>query len=234
MLSKGWNMKIIGIVASPRGARGNTARLLKLLLEGARAQGAESETIILRGDSVLPCKACNTCHKKGICPQKDDFNRILDKIDKADGLILASPNYIFSVSAQMKAFLDRCCGVIHRLGFEGKYGASVVTSGGGDEPQIAKYMNHFLMTTGVMPVGAIWATMGGIEGNEFPDSIRKKAHALGKKLVTQWENKKTTAEFEKTTAQFRERMRYLMIRRKDEWPFEYEYWKKNRGSFLSI
>jgi len=59
-------------------------------------------------------------------------------------------------------FLDRCCGVIHCLGFDGKYGASVVASGGGDEPPIAEYMIHFQITTGVVPVGAVWATMGAI------------------------------------------------------------------------
>ena len=56
------------------------------------------------------------------------------KIVGAEGLILASPNYINNVSAQMKGFMDRCCGVVHCLQFWGKYGVSVVTSGGdGDE-----------------------------------------------------------------------------------------------------
>ena len=89
--------------------------------------------------------------------------------------MLASPNYISSVSAQIKAFMDRCCGVIHRMAFEGKYGASVVTSGGGDEEPITQYMNHFLITTGVMPVGSVWATMGEIVGDYFPEEVLRAA-----------------------------------------------------------
>jgi multimeric flavodoxin WrbA len=136
-------MRIIGVVGSPHGARGSTAKLVSIVLDGAEQHGAETETIFLPGKTVLPCRGCDTCHKKGRCPQNDEFESIKNKIIHSEGLVLGSPNYIFSVSAQMKAFMDRCCGVIHCMAFEGKYGASVVTSGGGDEKPIAEYMNHF-------------------------------------------------------------------------------------------
>ena len=41
------------------------------------------------------------------------------KIINLIGSPLGSPNYIFQVSAQMKAFMDRCCQAIHCLSFEG-------------------------------------------------------------------------------------------------------------------
>lgn len=222
-------MKIVSLVGSPRGAKGNTARLLKIVLEGAESAGAQTETIFLPGNTVRPCKACNTCHKKGKCAQKDEFETIKQKILQADGLVLASPNYIFSVSAQMKAFMDRCCGVIHCMAFEGKYGASVVTSGGGDEKPIAAYMNHFLITTGIRPVGSVWATMGTTVGATFPDKVHKQALALGKKLVASWKKKATSARVESQMSAFKDRIRSLMIYRKKDWPYEYAYWKKYRG-----
>lgn len=151
----------------------------------------------------------------------------------ADGLVLATSNYIFHVSAQLKAFIDRCCGVVHCVGFEGKYGASVVTSGGGDEEHIAHYLNHFVAITGGIPVGSVWATMGQIQGQsfprDFPNHIRLKAIALGERLVTAWENHETSTQYQSVTADFAERMRSLITWRKEEWPFEYEYWKKHRG-----
>jgi multimeric flavodoxin WrbA len=221
-------LKIVSLVGSPRGAKGNTARLLKIVLEGAEAAGAHTETIFLPGNTVRPCKACHICHKKGTCAQKDQFETIKGKILQADGLVLASPNYIFSVSAQLKAFMDRCCGVIHCMAFEGKYGASVVTSGGGDEKPIAAYMNHFLMTTGIRPVGSVWATMGSTFGATFPDQVHKKALALGRKLVASWEKKATIPRVERQMSAFKDRMRSLMIYRKKEWPYEYRYWRKHR------
>lgn len=222
-------MKIVSLVGSPHGEKGNTARLLSLVLEGAKDNDATTEAIILKGDTVQPCLGCDTCHKKGSCVQKDAFEEIREKIRQADGLILASPNYIFSVSAQLKAFMDRCCSVVHLLEFEGKYGASVVTSGGGDEAPIAEYMNHFLITTGIRPVGAVWATMGTLTDDRFTEDISKRARLLGENLVNAWKNRTSDPSSEKTMASFRERMRQLMLWRKEQWPYEYEYWRSHRG-----
>jgi len=222
-------LKIISLVGSPHGLKGNTARLLSHVLEGAKAEGAKTETIVLAGTNVLPCLACDTCHRKGRCPQKDEFESIKEKILEADGIVLASPNYIYSVSAQLKAFMDRCCGVVHCMGFEGKYGASVITSGGGDEEPIAQFMNHFLITTGVTPVGSVWATMGAITGEDFPEKILKQARELGKKLVRSWKEEALFPEAEEVRKSFQQRMRNLMLYRKEDWPYEYEFWKKHRG-----
>ena len=218
-------MNITAIVGSPRGVKGATGSLMKIVLQGAESLGATVEIFAIKGHEIKPCKACDTCHREGSCPQKDSFKTIKESIDKADGLILASPNYIFHVSAQLKAFLDRCCGVVHCQGFDGKYGVAVVTSGGGDEAPIADYMQHFLATTGAIPVGAVWATMGEIQDYNFPLEIREKAFALGERLVKAWWAKEITPEYKEITRKFRDRMRSLMLWRKDEWPYEYEYWK---------
>ncbi|MDD2316471.1 MAG: flavodoxin family protein [Desulfobacterales bacterium] len=222
-------MKIISLLGSPRGLKGNTGRLLRIVLNGAESQGAETEIIPLKGDSVLPCRGCDVCHQKGVCVQKDDFEAIKNKIFKADGLVLASPNYIFGVSAQLKAFMDRCCGIIHCMRFEGKYGASVITSGGGDEAPIAEFMNHFLTITGIVPVGAVWATMGSISEDDFPQEIRTRAFDLGKKIVTDWKNQEKPESTALEMDAFYRRMKRLMIFRKDQWPYEYDYWVRHRN-----
>ena len=222
-------MKIIALVGSPHKASGNTAKLTRIVLQGAEREGAHTETIYLPGNTVLPCLGCDYCHKKGRCAQKDAFPEIQQKIHGADGVVLGSPNYIFSVSAQMKAFMDRCGSMVHCLGFHGKYGASVVTSGGGDEEPIAEYLNHFLMLTGVQSVGSVWATMGLIFGDDFPEDISSRVLDLGKRLVQAWKNKETFPEIQEKMAAFKERMRQLMQYCKREWPYEYEYWQKNWG-----
>ena len=222
-------MKIVSLIGSPHGEKGSTGRLLDLVLEGAREKGAETETIALKGDTVKPCLGCDTCHKRGKCPQKDSFEEVRAKIPAADGLVLASPNYIFNVSAQLKAFMDRCCGVVHLMQFEGKYGAAVVTSGGGDEAPVAEYMNHFLITTGIRPVGATWATMGNLPEDLFSDEIIDNARRLGHKLVRAWQTGEIDPAADRIMTTFRERMRQLMLWRRQEWPYEYEYWKSGRG-----
>ena len=222
-------MKIISLLGSPHGLRGNTAALLRLVLEGAEAEGAQTETVALKGDTVLPCRACDACHKKGRCVQEDDFEAIKEKILGADGLVLASPNYIFNVSAQMKAFMDRCCGVIHCMQFWGKYGASVVTSGGGDEETVAEYMKHFLITTGAVPVGEVSAMMSAMPEEGFTEEVTVSAVGLGKRLVTAWRAGEVPPEVDERRNAFRRRMHALMDWRREEWPFEYGYWKEKMG-----
>lgn len=222
-------MNIIALVGSPHKAAGNTARLTRIVLQGAEQEGARTETVYLPGTTVLPCLGCDYCHKKGRCAQKDAFPEIRQKIEDADGLVLGSPNYIFSVSAQMKAFMDRCASMVHCLGFHGKYGAAVVTSGGGDEEPIAEYLNHFLMMTGIQSVGSVWATMGLIFGDGFPEDLAGRALALGRLLVQAWRNQEVFPEIQEKMAAFRERMRRLMEYRKEEWPYEYDYWQKHWG-----
>ena len=222
-------MRVIALVASPHGAKGNTAALTELVLDGARNEGADTETVFLPGGTIVPCKACDVCHKKGICSQKDDFEAIKQKIYESDAIILGSPNYIWSVSAQMKAFMDRCCGVIHCMSFQGKYGASVVTSGGGDEKPICDYMNHFLVMTGITPVGSVWATMGATFGEGFLEETRHEAKQLGSQLVQACEGGLSFPDVEQAKDEFKQRMQLLMQYRREDWPYEWEYWQKHHG-----
>lgn len=221
-------MKIVALLGSPHGLKGNTARLLKIVLEGAKEEGARTETIVVNWKKVAPCLACDVCHIKGRCQQKDDFEAIKGKIMAADALIMATPNYMDHVSAQLKAFMDRCCGVVHRLEFEGRYGAAVVTSGGGNEKPIAEAMNYFLIKTGIVPVGEVWATMINVGEQDFPEDITNQALTLGKNIVAAVKNKIKTKKVERRMQAFRKRMQSLVLSRKDEWSYEYKYWQEKR------
>src|ERR1019366_1302576 len=107
------------------------------------------------------------CHTTGICNIKDDYESIKEKLLACDGFILASPNYIWSVTAQMKALFDRCNGLIHCMALEGKYAAVVETSGGGEDDEVLAYMSHFANTLGADSVGGIGSPIAGIR--TFPD-----------------------------------------------------------------
>jgi len=221
-------MKIVALLGSPHGLKGNTARLLKIVLEAAKEEGARTETIVVNWKKVGPCLACDVCHIKGRCRQKDDFEAIKGKIMAADALIMATPNYMDHVSAQLKAFMDRCCGVVHRLEFEGRYGAAVVTSGGGNEKPIAEAMNYFLIETGIRPVGEVWATMMNVGEQDFPEDITNQALTLGKNIVAAVKNKIKTKKVEKQMQAFRKRMQSLVLYRKDEWHYEYKCWQEKK------
>jgi len=102
-------MKILAINGSPRGKKSNTDRILQPFLEGAREAGAETETIYLKDKKINYCLGCFTCWTKtpGVCVHEDDMPDLLEKMRQADVVVYATPLYVFTVTAQMKAFMDR-------------------------------------------------------------------------------------------------------------------------------
>ena len=100
-------MNVLGVMGSPR-IKGNTDLLLDEALKGAQSAGAEVEKLNLDKLNITPCKELYTCLKEGKCPLKDDMTGLYDKILAADAIIVASPIFIYTVSAQLMAFISRC------------------------------------------------------------------------------------------------------------------------------
>lgn len=95
-------------VGSPR-KRGNSSTLAAQVAAGAKAGGAEVETFYLHGMNIKPCTACDGCRKKTHvdCVIKDDMQILYPKLRRADAIVVASPIYWFTFSAQTKLFMDR-------------------------------------------------------------------------------------------------------------------------------
>jgi multimeric flavodoxin WrbA len=100
-------MKVLGIMGSPR-KQSNTDLLLDKALEGARQAGAETEKVLVSKLKISPCLEIYACVKDGNCPIKDDMLPLYDKLLEADHVILASPIFFYSITAQAKALVDRC------------------------------------------------------------------------------------------------------------------------------
>lgn len=53
---------------------------------------------------------CSVCSMYGKpCPQKDDAAEVVEKMIAADVIVMATPVYFYTMSAQMKTLIDRCC-----------------------------------------------------------------------------------------------------------------------------
>lgn len=105
-------LRIVGVSGSPR--HGNTDIMVKKALEAAKkieSEDVEVETVFvsLAGKNIKGCTNCRACIKAGHCVLKDDweetFRPLFDPMP--DGVILGSPVYFFSVTSQMRAFLER-------------------------------------------------------------------------------------------------------------------------------
>jgi len=221
-------MKIVAIIASPRGMHGNTGRLLDEVLVGVAAAGAETEILSLKNLKVQPCVACDICHSTGICAITDDYEEIKKKLLDCDGFILASPNYIFSVTAQMKALFDRCNGMIHCMALEGKYAAVVETSGGGEDEEVLVYMARFVNTLGAISVGGVGSPMAGIRAFPDEEALFSMARSLGSDLCRCIAEKRAFPQQAAFHEGFRARMSGLVDFMQEQWTFEREEWAKKR------
>jgi multimeric flavodoxin WrbA len=105
-------MKILAINGSHRGDKGHTHFLINKLFQGAAAEGAECETVVLAKLKINRCLACGHCHTDDhflqcIYDDQDDVRTIFQKMASADIIVYATPVYVFGMSGLLKTFLDR-------------------------------------------------------------------------------------------------------------------------------
>jgi len=104
-------LKVVAILGTYR-RDGATAQAVEAILAGARERGAVTQTIYLLDHPIEFCRNCRNCtqfegDRRGACPQHDTLEQILDDLDAADSIILASPVNFFNVTALMRRFLER-------------------------------------------------------------------------------------------------------------------------------
>ncbi|MCD4814506.1 flavodoxin family protein [bacterium] len=186
-------MKIVGLCASPR-AQGNTLRLLNHFLDQCEALGATTVVYSVRDFKVDFCRGCEQCMRLGTCPVADDYSPLLPEIVDADALVLATPNYAFDMSAQLKAVLDRSHAFLYySQALRGKYGIGICVGGHrAMTRKIAAWCAQAVWLCGGNAVGVLW---GVSKCRDKKGLIKEKkvfmqANRLAQKLVKQIQQKK--------------------------------------------
>ncbi|MFQ3574354.1 MAG: flavodoxin family protein [Thermodesulfovibrionales bacterium] len=100
-------MRLVAFNGSPR-KDGNTDILLTETLKCVDPSKHQIIRYDLNQMNITPCQDCGGCEQTGQCIINDDMSKIYDAIRFADRIILASPIFFFSISAQAKAMIDRC------------------------------------------------------------------------------------------------------------------------------
>lgn len=182
-------IKVLAVVGSPR--HGNTEILAKVALEAASAEGNVDTDFLHLGElEIHPCVgdyACvNKANKGKMCPKwQDDMEVVYPKLIDADAVILASPVYYATVTAQMKMMMDRMQPLKARgghYGQDGKFhgalrnkvgGALVVARlrNGGQEMAI-QTIHNFFHVLDMIPVGtgAAVSCLTGAAGSTWLDA----------------------------------------------------------------
>ncbi len=182
-------MKVVAFNGSPR-KDGNTAILLKTVLKEIENEGIETELYQFAGKKIHGCIACLKCfkNKNRKCAFDDDIvNECIDKMSRADGIIIGSPTYFADVTSEIKAFIDRT-GYVSRANdcmFSYKVGAAVVAVRRAGAIHTFDTINHFFLIGGmIIPGSKYWnigygRNIGDVEGDK---EGMETMHDLGKKI----------------------------------------------------
>jgi len=174
---------------SPR-KNGNSSYLAERTAAGARDAGATVETVFLHDLDIRPCDACDSCAEtEGVCIIKDDMQTIYPKLLQADAIVMASPIYWFTISAQLKLCIDRWYGLQaagwkkmggKEVGLVLTYGdTDLVSSGGINAIKTFESMFRFLR---MEIVGKVYGTANEVGDVQKKPELMQQAYQLGRRL----------------------------------------------------
>jgi multimeric flavodoxin WrbA len=182
--------KLLVLASSPR-PKGNSTILAGEAARGAKDAGAEVQTFRLAKMKIGPCRGCDGCRKPKAsgCVQKDDMTTLYAELRAAEAVLIATPVYWFTMSAQVKLFMDRlyAFGAESYRPLKGKRIGLILTYGDAD-PFVSGAVNALrsfqdaFAYVGAKIEGMVYGSAdkpGEVEGNKF---LMKEAYALGRKL----------------------------------------------------
>jgi multimeric flavodoxin WrbA len=164
-------MKVLGINCSPRKG-GNTELLIKEVFKALDKEGIKTELFQLGGKKVNGCIACMKCRKEkdGKCHQKNEvINSCIDKMVKADAIIIGSPVYFSDLTTEAKALIDISGYALRGTGapLRRKPGAAVIAVRRAGAIHAFDSINHFfLINEMIIPGSSYWNIAIGREKGE--------------------------------------------------------------------
>lgn len=174
-------MKVLIVSSSPR-KEGNSEVLCERFAKGASEAGHDVEKIMLRDKKIAPCNACYACMETHTCVIKDGMEEVFQKLLEADVILLASPVYFYSVSAQMKAMIDRC--LVGHKSLAGKKFYFIVTAA---DPQheaaegtLAAFRGFIRCLPDAKEEGVIYGTGTWDKGDVYRHPSYEQAYEMGK------------------------------------------------------
>lgn len=221
-------MKILTIIGTPH--KGNTRAVTDLFLDEFAGDGSEFDEIVLPNDFSEQCRGCANCILKGEdkCPHHDAVAAIVERIERADLIILATPVYVYSCSGSMKSLLDHLAymWLVHRpkAAMFRKTALIITSAGGSGVKDTVKLLRNNLFFWGVPTVFSYGVTTMKMNGNyaDYKDKdkiraqVKKKAAAIKKRI-------------EHVTVGFRTRFFFAIFRmtQNNGWnKTDSDYWKE--------
>lgn len=174
-------INILILNSSPRKG-GNSEVLCQQFAKGAEESDHSVCKIDIRERKIAPCMACNACRENHICVIKDDMEKIIEEMRKADVIVLSSPVYFYSLSAQMKLVIDRTYSAFMDL--KGKKLIYMVTAADPQHEAADAALDSFRGFARCLPEseekGIIYGTGAWDKGDIYKHPVLQQAYEMGK------------------------------------------------------
>jgi len=133
---------------------------------------------------IAPCQAHDSCASATECLAKDDGNWIMDRFQQADGVIVASPVYFGTISAQIKTFMDRTFFLFHhQKDLNAKCAGIIAIDGRGGSDEASRELGKFFRL-GSSKVFILKGHAGPPDNDPKKQTeLIKKAETIGQKIA---------------------------------------------------
>jgi NAD(P)H-dependent FMN reductase len=187
-------MNIVTVFGGPR-LQGNTATVLGWVEDALREEGHSVERFNTSELEIKGCQGCNACAESMDAPGcvlQDDAGRIFEAMIRADAIVHASPLYMWSLSGQLKPFLDRTFCLVKDYGgpkytslVDGKRTTLLMTCMGPIERNAEWARDQFVPYADYCKYELIepWIVPGCSTPDKLTADVRRQAAELAARLV---------------------------------------------------
>ncbi|MGB8451470.1 MAG: flavodoxin family protein [Anaerocolumna sp.] len=171
--------KVVVLNGSPH-KNGCTAVLVDEIMKTAENQGAIVKSYYINGMNINGCQGCYACRIQGKCIQQDDMMELYGEIAKADGIVFATPVYMWQMTAQLKTVVDRLMPFLRKNYATsltpGKKVLLAVTQGREDTEMFRHYFEHVGKNLVFLGFGEYKILIAG--GSRSPEDLYRQSNIL--------------------------------------------------------
>jgi len=175
--------KVLIVCGSPY-ANSHSDALATAFANGVKDSGHTVEWVKLSKKKISPCLGCSACRNSGNweCIIQDDTQALHKIVQTSDVIVLVTPLYFLTVSAQLKIFIDRLYNLYHGKKIQGKKSVLLSTSGGPGSDVLTGYFSALCGLVGWENIGTL--NKGGLPRSSegIDDETKREAFEMGKNL----------------------------------------------------
>ena len=168
-------MKVLLINGSPK-ANGCTYTALSEIANELEKENIETEIFHIGNKPIRGCIGCGGCYTTNKCVFNDDVvNDGIEKVKKADGIILGSPVHYAAASGAITSFLDRLFYAYGGKFLAHKPGAAIVSCRRGGSTAAFEQLNKYFTISNMPIVSSQYWNM--VHGNT-PEEVKQDLEGM--------------------------------------------------------